>query len=231
MVAGRTFTLSCDEGICSSALAKNLTAESATDEPKPLVATGIFDAGTDFAMTSSIGQENSAMRLVGDQIPLCTDCRFLKWHRKTTSITESGHSISEIQHWISGAAATASELSAAAGKTATYSGGLVGTVAGAGILQETTGSFNARVKFGVSQYQVQNFSADFDGSRYSGASGFTPNNTVFDVTGSSGARTLQAGGYFFGSTTRGNAPPNIGGHFKVTGHDYHAAGVFAGAQR
>ena len=73
--------------------------------------------------------------------------------------------------------------------------------------------------------------ADFDGSRYSGASGLTPNNTVFNVTGSSGARTLQAGGYFFGGTTRGNAPPNIGGHFKVTGHDYHAAGVFAGSQR
>jgi len=231
MVAERTFTLSCDEGICSSAPAKTLTTESATDEPKPLVATGIFDTGTDFAMTSSIGQENSPMRLVGDQIPLCTDCRFLKWHRKTTLITDSGHSISEIQHWISGAAATASELSAAAGKTARYSGGLVGAVAGGGVLHEQTGSFDAHVQFGVSAYQVQNFNAEFDGSRYSGASGLTPNNTVFDVTGSSGARTLQAGGYFFGSTTRGNAPPDIGGHFKVTGHDYHAAGVFAGSQR
>ena len=171
------------------------------------------------------------MRLVGDQIPLCTDCRFLKWHRKTTLITDSGHSISEIQHWISGAAATASELSAAAGKTARYSGGLVGAVAGGGVLHEQTGSFDAHVQFGVSAYQVQTFNAEFDGSRYSGASGLTPNNTVFDVTGSSGARTLQAGGYFFGSTTRGNAPPDIGGHFKVTGHDYHAAGVFAGSQR
>jgi len=198
---------------------------------KPVVATGIFDAGADFAMTSSIGQENSSMRLVGDEIPLCKDCRFLKWHRKTTSITDSGNSISEIQHWISGAAATASDLAEAAGKTATYSGGLVGAVAGAGILQEKTGSFDARVQFGVSAYQVQNFSADFDGSRYSGASGLTPNNTVFHVTGASGTRTLQAGGYFFGGTTRGNAPPDIGGHFKVAGHDYHAAGVFAGSQR
>ena len=158
-------------------------------------------------MTSSIGQGKSSMRLVGDEIPLCKDCRFLKWHRKTTSITDSGNSISEIQHWISGAAATASDLAEAAGKTATYSGGLVGAVAGAGILQEKTGSFDARVQFGVSAYQVQNFRADFDGSRYSGASALTPNNTVFHVTGSSGTRTLQAGGYFFGGTTRGNAPP------------------------
>ncbi len=227
----RTFTLSCHEGICSSAPAKTLATESATDEPRPLVATGIFDMGADFALTSSIGQENASIRLIGAQIPLCTDCRFLEWHRKTTSITDSGHSISEIQHWISGAAATASALSAAAGKTATYSGGLVGAVAGGGMLQEKTGSFDARVQFGVSAYQVQNFSADFDGSRYSGASGLTPNNTVFDVTGSSGTRTLQAGGYFFGSATRGNAPPDIGGHFEVTGHGYHAAGVFAGSQR
>ena len=182
-------------------------------------------------MTSSIGQGKSSMRLVGDEIPLCKDCRLLKWHRKTTSITDSGNSISEIQHWISGAAATAADLAEAAGKTATYSGGLVGAVAGAGILQEKTGSFDARVQFGVSAYQVQNFSADFDGSRYSGASALTPNNTVFHVTGASGTRTLQAGGYFFGGTTRGNAPPDIGGHFKVTGHDYHAAGVFAGSQR
>jgi len=187
--------------------------------------------GADFALTSSIGQENASIRVIGAQIPLCTDCRFLEWHRKTTSITDSGHSISEIQHWISGAAATASALSAAAGKTATYSGGLIGAVAGGGMLQEKTGSFDARVQFGVSAYQVQNFSADFDGSRYSGASGLTPNNTVFDVTGSSGTRTLQAGGYFFGSATRGNAPPDIGGHFEVTGHGYHAAGVFAGSQR
>ena len=226
-----THTIICTAGVCSAVPVRARISKSKTEEPKPVVATGIFDAGTDFAMTSSIGQEKSSMRLIGDEIPLCKDCRFLKWHRKTTSITDSGNSISEIQHWISGAAATASDLAEAAGKTATYSGGLVGAVAGGGVLQEQTGSFDARVQFGVSAYQVQNFSADFDGSRYSGASALTPNNTVFHVTGASGTRTLQAGGYFFGATTRGNAPPDIGGHFKVTGHDYHAAGVFAGSQR
>ena len=226
-----THTIICTAGVCSAVPVRARISKSKTEELKPVVATGIFDAGTDFAMTSSIGQEKSSMQLIGDEIPLCKDCRFLKWHRKTTSITDSGNSISEIQHWISGAAATASDLAEAAGKTATYSGGLVGAVAGGGVLQEQTGSFDARVQFGVSAYQVQNFSADFDGSHYSGASALTPNNTVFHVTGASGTRTLQAGGYFFGATTRGNAPPDIGGHFKVTGHDYHAAGVFAGSQR
>jgi len=197
----------------------------------PTVATGILSSGTDFALGSSIGQENASIRLVGDQISLCKECRFLKWYRKTTSITDSTNFVSEIQHWVSGTAATVSELSAAAGKTASYSGGLVGAVATGGSIQEKMGNFDARVRFGISEYQVQNFSANFDGSRYIGASGPTSNNTLFSVTGHSGARTLQAGGYFFGSPARGSAPPDIGGHFEVRGRDYHAAGVFAGSQR
>ena len=196
-----------------------------------MVATGIFNSGAQFALTSSIGQEGVSIRVIGDQVPLCNECRFLKWHRKTTSITDSTNSVSEIQHWISGAVTTASELSAAAGKTASYSGGLVGAVATGKLIQETTGSFDARVRFGISKYQVQNFSANFDGSRYTGASGPTSNNTLFSVTGHSGAQVMRAGGYFFGSPTHGNTPPDIGGHFEVTGHDYHAAGVFAGSQR
>ena len=126
---------------------------------------------------------------------------------------------------------TASELSAAAGKTASYSGGLVGAVATGKFIQETTGSFDARVRFGISKYQVQNFSSNFDGSRYTGASGLTPNDTLFNVTGHSDAKAMSASGYFFGSPAHGNTPPEIGGHFEVTGHDYHAAGVFAGSQR
>ena len=94
-----------------------------------------------------------------------------------------------------------------------------------------TGSFDARIRFGISEYQVQNFSANFDGGRYTGASGLTPNDTLFNVTGHSGAKAMSASGYFFGSPAHGNTPPEIGGHFEVTGHDYHAAGVFAGSQR
>ncbi|MDP6854783.1 MAG: FecR domain-containing protein [Arenicellales bacterium] len=209
---------------------KTKTRVSRTGSAVPTVATGIFTSGDEFALTSSVGQENAAMHLVGDQIPLCKECRFLKWYRSTTSITGTSIFAAEIQHWILGAASTASELSAAAGKTASYSGGLVGAVATSGFIQEKTGSFDARVRFGVSQYQVQNFNAAFDGSRYTGTSGPTSNDTLFSVTGHSGAQVMRAGGYFFGSPTRGKAPPEMGGHFEVTGDDYHAAGVFAGSQ-
>ncbi len=201
------------------------------DKTTPTIGTGVFSSGTEFALGSSIGQENVSIRLVGNQISLCKECRFLKWYRSTTSVTGTATFAAEIQHWVSGTAATVSELSAAAGKTASYSGGLVGGVATGGSIQEKIGSFDARVHFGISEYQVQDFSANFDGSRYTGASGLTSNDTLFSVTGHSGAQVMRAGGYFFGSSSHGNTPLDIGGHFEVTGHDYHAAGVFAGSQR
>jgi len=204
---------------------------SREDKTAPTIAPGLFSSDSQISLASSVGQENASIRLVGSQISLCRECRFLKWYRSTTSVTGTTMFAAEIQHWVSGTAATVSELSAAAGKTASYSGGLVGAVAAGRLIQEKMGNFDARVRFGISEYQVQNFSANFDGSRYTGASGLTSNNTLFSVTGHSGARTLQAGGYFFGSPARGSAPPDIGGHFEVTGHDYHAAGVFAGSQR
>ena len=198
---------------------------------EPTVIVGAFVSGSRLKLSSRVAQWNSESQLIGDQIPLCKECRFLKWYRKTTSATGTITFAAEIQHWISGATATASELSAAAGKTASYSGGLVGAVATGKFIQEMTGSFDARIRFGISEYQVQNFSANFDGGRYTGASGLTPNDTLFNVTGHSGAKAMSASGYFFGSPTHGNTPPEIGGHFEVTGHDYHAAGVFAGSQR
>ena len=198
---------------------------------EPTVIVGAFASGSRLKLSSLVAQWSSENQPIGDQIPLCKECRFLKWYRKTTSATGTTTFAAEIQHWISGAAATASELSAAAGKTASYSGGLVGAVATGKFIQETTGSFDARVRFGISEYQVQNFSANFDGGRYTGASGLTPNDTLFNVTGHSDAKAMSASGYFFGSPAHGNTPPEIGGHFEVTGHDYHAAGVFAGSQR
>jgi hypothetical protein len=201
------------------------------DKTAPTIATGLFSSDSQISLVSSVGQENASIRLAGSQISLCKECRFLKWYRSTTSVTGTTMFAAEIQHWVSGTAATVSELSAAAGKTASYSGGLAGAVATGGTIQEKMGDFDARVRFGISEYQVQNFSANFDGSRYTGASGLTSNDTLFSVTGASGAKTLRAGGYFFGSANRSNAPPEIGGHFEVTGPDYHAAGVFAGSER
>ncbi|MFL2551203.1 MAG: FecR domain-containing protein [Arenicellales bacterium] len=197
----------------------------------PTVIVGAFVSDSRLKLSSRVAQWRSESQLIGDQIPLCKECRFLKWYRKSTSVTGATTFAAEIQHWISGAAATASELSAAAGKTASYSGGLVGGVATGGSIQEKMGSFDTRVRFGISEYQVQNFSASFDGSHYTGTSGLTSNDTLFSVTGHSGAKAMSASGYFFGSPAHGNTPPDIGGHFEVTGHDYHAAGVFAGSQR
>ena len=198
---------------------------------EPTVIVGAFVSDSRLKLSSRVAQWRSESQLIGDQIPLCKECRFLKWYRKSTSVTGATTFAAEIQHWISGAAATASELSAAAGKTASYSGGLVGGVATGGSIQEKMGSFDTRVRFGISEYQVQNFSASFDGSHYTGTSGLTSNDTLFSGTGHSGAKAMSASGYFFGSPAHGNTPPDIGGHFEVTGHDYHAAGVFAGSQR
>ena len=195
------------------------------------VALGKFNSGDRYGLISTVAQSGTKTALTGNQISLCRECRFLNWNRRTTFMTTATTSTAEIQHWVAGVASTASEISAAAGKTASYAGGLVGAVATHGLIREATGGFDARVRFGVSQYQVQNFNASFDGRRYSGSSGLTANDTVFGVAAHSGSQTMNANGYFFGSPTRGSAPPEIGGHFEISGKDYRAGGVFAGAQR
>jgi hypothetical protein len=137
---------------------------------------------------------------------------------------------SSIQYWLSGVVATSAELAAAANKTASYSGGLIGGVIKAGSIADKTGQFDARVRFGLRNYQVQAFHAAFDGRDYHGASGQTPNNTLFQVTGAADDRTLEARGYFFGTAapSAGEVPPEMGGQFRITGSDYSAGGVFAG---
>jgi len=195
------------------------------------VALGKFNSGDRYGLSSSVAQSGAETALTGSQIRLCRECRFLNWNRRTTLMTTATTSTAEIQHWVSGVTSTASEISAAAGKTASYAGGLVGAVATDGLIREATGGFDARVRFGVSQYQVQNFNASFDGRRYSGSSGLTANDTVFGVAAHSGSQTMNANGYFFGSPARGSAPPEMGGHFEISGKDYRAGGVFAGAQR
>ncbi len=177
-----------------------------------------------------MAQANSTTDLIGNQIKLCDECRFLNWYRNVTSVTSATKSAVQIQHWISGATVTAMQLSEAAGKTASYSGGLIGSVASSGLVKEVPGDFLAQVRFGTNHYQVQNFSAAFDGRRYTGSSGSTPNNALFGVAASSGPQTMNAQGYFFGNPLPDSTPPEIGGHFKITSEDYHAAGVFAGTQ-
>ena len=165
---------------------------------------------------------------------MCRDCRFLNWQRQPLVI--SGNVIG-LNYWVQGAAASAAELAAAAGKTATYSGGMIGSVANHGALNEHVGKFNSRVEFGFSHYRVNAFNAQFDNQSFTGASGLTPNSQAFGVTASALAsgrdsardRVLQASGYFAGSpAATGSPPPEMGGSFNITGSDYAASGVFVG---
>ena len=181
-------------------------------------------------LSTSVTQADSKVELIGNQIPLCHECRFLNWYRTTTRMAGAHNSTVQIQHWIAGAASTAAELAGAASKTASYSGGLIGSVASSGLITEKLGHFDARVRFGVSHYQVQNFNAAFDGRSYLGSSASTRNDALFNAVATSGGRVMNAQGYFFGNPARGTPPPEIGGHFQVTGGSYDAGGVFAGAR-
>ena len=181
-------------------------------------------------LSTSVTQADSKVEIVGDQIPLCHECRFLSWYRTTTRMASAHNSTVQIQHWIAGAVSTAAELAGAASKTARYSGGLVGSVALPGQITEKLGSFDAQVRFGVSHYQVQNFNAAFDGRSYLGSSASTRNDALFNAVATSGGRVMNAQGYFFGNPAPGTPPPEIGGHFQVTGGGYDAGGVFAGAR-
>ena len=181
-------------------------------------------------LSTSVTQADSKVELIGNQIPLCHECRFLSWYRKTTRMANAHSNTVQIQHWIAGAVSTAAELAGAASKTASYSGGLIGSVASSGLITEKLGHFDARVRFGVSHYQVQNFNAAFDGRSYLGSSASTRNDALFNAVATSGDRVMNAQGYFFGNPARGTPPPEIGGHFQVTGGSYDAGGVFAGAR-
>ena len=194
------------------------------------VTVGVLTTGDSYGLSATVSQADAKMILVGNQIPLCHECRFLNWYRTTTRIASTHSNTVQIQHWISGAVATAAELAGAAGKTASYSGGLMGSVASSGLITEKLGHFDARVRFGVSHYQVQNFNAAFDGRSYLGSSASTRNDALFNAVATSGGRVMNTQGYFFGSPAPGAPPPEIGGHFQVTGGGYDAAGVFAGAQ-
>ncbi len=169
----------------------------------------------------------------GSSSALCRDCRFLHWGRQPLYV--SGEAIG-LHYWVQGASATAKDLAAAAGKTATYQGGMIGSVAESGALRERTGHFSSRVDFGVSHYRVTNFNADFDRHGFSGSSAATPNSQPFGVTagalsgrGNVSDLTLNASGYFAGTpATAGAPPPEMGGSFSITGGNYSANGVFVG---
>ena len=167
---------------------------------------------------------------------LCSECRFLDWGRfaQRGSTPDS----SRIRYWLAGASATAAQMAAAADKTATYSGGMIGGVVQSGGLIEQQGSFQSQVQFGLTHYQINTFNASFDGMRFTGAGGRTANDVPFGVTATSHyealnesrAHTMSGQGYFYGTSAAGQPPPEMGGNFQITGDNYQAGGVFVGGR-
>ena len=193
------------------------------------IATMVQASGDRLEFTTTVSSAGAKLKPLASGKHLCRDCRFLEWRRTLVRPAGGDMDSASIQYWLSGVAATSAELAAAANKTASYSGGLIGGVIKAGSIIEKSGQFDARVRFGLSQYKVQAFNATFDGRNYRGSSGLTPNNALFQVNATSHDRALAARGYFFGTaSTAGGVPPGMGGNFKVTGSGYSAGGIFAG---
>ena len=193
------------------------------------IATMVQASGDRLEFTTTVSSAGAKLKPLASGKHLCRDCRFLEWRRTLVRPAGGDMDSASIQYWLSGVAATSAELAAAANKTASYSGGLIGGVIKAGSIIEKSGQFDARVRFGLSQYKVQAFNATFDGRNYRGSSGLTPNNALFQVNATSHDRALAAHGYFFGTaSTAGGVPPEMGGNFKVTGSGYSAGGIFAG---
>ena len=193
------------------------------------IASMVQASGDRLEFTTTVSSAGAKLKPLASGKHLCRDCRFLEWRRTLVRPAGGDMDSASIQYWLSGVAATSAELAAAANKTASYSGGLIGGVIKAGSIIEKTGQFDARVRFGLSQYKVQAFNATFDGRNYRGSSGLTPNNALFQVNATSHDRALAAHGYFFGTaSTAGGVPPEMGGNFKVTGSGYSAGGIFAG---
>ena len=190
----------------------------------------IYREGSRLHISSTVTTKGAMLVLSSDYRHLCRVCSYLEWRRDVLWPTGRKPDMASIRYWLSGVSTTQAELAAAASKTAQYSGGLFGNVSTVGHITEKLGHFDAKVRFGVSHYQIQHFNAAFDGRNYLGNSAITPNNALFSAIGSSGKRQMSAQGYFFGNPARGTPPPEIGGHFQITGGGYDAGGIFAGAR-
>ena len=132
--------------------------------------------------------------------------------------------------WVDGLSATTVQLSRAASKRAHYSGDMVGVVSNRGDRQIKQGQFDSMIKFNVSTYNVDRFSARFDGNSFSGTSLNVANGDEFEIVDTANNLRFSAAGYFFGTPKLGAVPPlEMAGQFSIQGSNYKAGGVFAGA--
>jgi hypothetical protein len=164
-----------------------------------------------------------------NSLSFCKACRFLDWGYFSTP-TSLGSSNSLMGFWVDGLSATTAQLSRAASKRAHYSGDMVGVVSSSGDRHIGQGQFDSMIKFDVSTYNVDRFSARFDGNSFSGTSLGVANGDEFEIVDTANNLRFSAAGYFFGTPKLGAAPPpELAGQFSIQGSDYKAGGVFAGA--
>ena len=191
--------------------------------------------GTSSGFTGGVVIERAGLPQVADQaallegLELCRSCRFLEWGYFTEQIPVAMNSV-RVGFWINGLAATSAQLSAAATKRAYYAGDLLGMVSDGAPVRATQGDFKSTVSFGVANYSVDAFSANFDGRQYSSTALGVKNGNPFRLHNAASGRAFTANGNLFGNPRAvGQPPPEMAGQFAITGRNYQAGGIFGGA--
>ena len=163
-----------------------------------------------------------------EKLGLCRACRFLQWGYFSDQVSV-GSGSSFMAFWVDGVSSTAAQISSAASKQAHYSGDLIGAVWDRGQKQIQHGNFNSQISFSASTYDVDAFSATFDGNSFWGVTAAVSNSDEFEIQDTANGRVFNASGYFFGNPRVYAAPPpELAGQFSITGKKYLAGGVFAG---
>lgn len=128
--------------------------------------------------------------------------------------------------WAAGRPVDAATLGALRG-TASYGGGMIGTVAEPGSLRSVAGSFTQSWDFGARRGGM---AADYDGRRYDARIAMPPGSAAFSGSGVTGDRRLVVQGGFFDARGAGTTTPpaGVGGAFGIAGPGYGANGVFVG---
>ncbi|MBT5266022.1 MAG: hypothetical protein HOL85_14395, partial [Rhodospirillaceae bacterium] len=159
---------------------------------------------------------------------LCSACTYLTWGFWGADMASPTSTAIHMGTWVTGTATSVSEMVSAFGKSATYTGNVIGSVINASAHTVETGSVSVGVTFGSSTYDVTDLTMNFGGQTFTGSSSFVVQTDNYSVSAtSSGGRSLDATGYFFGSpSVSGNPPPETAGDFAITGTDYKAGGVF-----
>lgn len=170
----------------------------------------------------------------GKTFDLCSSCQFLTWGVWGGEVNP-GTTPDLAVHmagWVAGNKATTAVLAAAATKSATYTGNVIGTVLDTNGTAVKTGTFSSGVTFGSTTYDVTSFSLTFNGDTFNaGTATGTANASNFAITDTSsvGGKTMFAQGYLFGTPGVANdPPPEMAGDFAISGTGYNAGGVFAG---